>query len=224
MPPPYATLARERESLCPAPSLRENPVNVEREKPLKSMSRRRPRRCLLRVLQAALLWLSAFAATADETWILVDTQAQTLDLMDDERPLLHIERIAIGRGGVARDRARGDARTPLGRFRVAWLNPNSRFRQFIGLDYPRWEQVERAYREGVIDARQRERFRRARFEGRPPPQDTPLGGHIGIHGLGAADPQLHDIANWTEGCVAVTNGQIDRLLPYVRIGMTVVIR
>jgi hypothetical protein len=51
-----------------------------------------------------------------------------------------------------------------------------------------------------------------------------LGGQIGIHGLGRADPRLHEMADWTRGCVAVTNEQIDILRRHVYIGMAVVIR
>ena len=42
--------------------------------------------------------------------------------------------------------------------------------------------------------------------------------------LGDANPDLHEIANWTEGCVALTNEQIDQLKTHVYIGMPVIIR
>jgi len=172
---------------------------------------------------ALLLCLPAVGLSGD-IWVLVDTRTHTLEVYDGERVIERYERIAVGRGGIGRDRQKGDMRTPLGRFRVAWFNPHSRFRFFIGLDYPRREHVERAFREGVIDEGDRRRFRQAFYHNRRPPQDTPLGGFIGIHGLGRADPGLHDIADWTEGCVAVTNEQIDRLKGYVEIGTPVIIR
>lgn len=169
-----------------------------------------------------LLWMGP--AKAEDAWILVDTEALTLDVFDGHDRLARFEGISIGRGGAGRDRSLGDQRTPLGKFRVAWLNPNSRFRFFIGLDYPSRPQVERAFRHGLINERDHRRFLRAFFNNRPPPQNTELGGHIGIHGLGRANPDLHKIANWTEGCVALTNEQIDRLKAHVRIGMPVIIR
>ena len=49
-----------------------------------------------------------------------------------------------------------------------------------------------------------------------PPQYTPLGGLIEIHGLGAG-------ADWTLGCVAVENDVIDALWPWVRVGQEVTI-
>ena len=60
--------------------------------------------------------------------------------------------------------------------------------------------------------------------GRPPPQDTALGGYIGIHGVGAGDPAVHEDFNWTEGCVALTDAQIDALLRHITVGTAVEIR
>ena len=57
-----------------------------------------------------------------------------------------------------------------------------------------------------------------------PPQQTALGGHIGIHGIGAGDPRIHEDFNWTSGCIALTNAQIDDLAGWVRLGMRVVVR
>jgi murein L,D-transpeptidase YafK len=155
---------------------------------------------------------------------LIDTEALTLSVMDDKRETLRIESIAIGQGGAAYDRVQGDRTTPKGRFKVAWFNPKSRFHYFIGLDYPRREQVDRAFQHGRIKQVTRERLLRAIYAGHKVPQDTVLGGYLGIHGLGGANAQLHAIANWTEGCVAVTDEQIEQIRRRVTIGTPVVIR
>jgi murein L,D-transpeptidase YafK len=176
------------------------------------------------VLLLALVAPTQGRAEGREIWLLVDTQVLTLEVKAGDQTLARFEGIAIGRGGVAKDRVKGDQKTPLGKFRVAWLNPNSRYHYFIGLDYPQRTQVDRAFRKGVLDEVQHSRLLRSLYEGGVPLQNSPLGGQIGIHGLGRADPQLHELSNWTEGCVALTNEQIDRLRDYVRIGMTVLIR
>lgn len=168
--------------------------------------------------------LSPSAVGSAETWLLVDTEKLTLSVFDGERKIQEFDHISIGRGGAGRDRVKGDQRTPLGSYRVAWLNPASRFRFFIGLDYPKRAQVERAFERGDIDTDERKRILDALYQAKVPPQNTALGGRIGIHGLGNSDPKLHAMANWTQGCMALTNKQIDRLRPYVRIGMPVVIR
>ena len=69
-----------------------------------------------------------------------------------------------------------------------------------------------------------ERIALAEWQGRPPPHDTPLGGMIGIHGIGRGSLKVHRDFNWTEGCVALDNQQIHALARYVRVGMRVIIR
>ena len=59
-----------------------------------------------------------------------------------------------------------------------------------------------------------------------PPQNTALGGAIGIHGIGPETPEklhIHEHLNWTEGCIALRNNEIHELRPYVGIGTRVVI-
>jgi murein L,D-transpeptidase YafK len=178
---------------------------------------------LPRLLLLILLFLP-LSVLGSERWLLVDTDKHTLQLFDGENEVFNFEGIAIGRGGPGYYRLKGDERTPKGKFRVAWLNPNSGFRFFIGLDYPQRSHAKRALENGDIDESQKKRIDRAIYRGKLPPQNTPLGGQIGIHGLGRGDPKLHAMSDWTRGCVAVTNEQIDRLRKHVYIGMAVVIR
>lgn len=67
-------------------------------------------------------------------------------------------------------------------------------------------------------------IRRAHKRGEVPPQNTGLGGLIGIHGIGAGDADMHREYNWTNGCVALTNEEIDRLVEWVDVGTLVEIR
>ena len=53
---------------------------------------------------------------------------------------------------------------------------------------------------------------------------TALGGQLGIHGLGVGDAEIHRAYNWTRGCVALEDWQIDELRPWLRVGMPVEIR
>jgi hypothetical protein len=64
----------------------------------------------------------------------------------------------------------------------------------------------------------------ALLRGETPPQDTPLGGHIGIHGIGSGDPLIHEAFNWTKGCIALTNKQIEQLVSLVPLGTKVIIK
>lgn len=159
-----------------------------------------------------------------QPWLLVDTRADTLAVMIGDNPMEIFANIAIGTGGAGIKQRRGDEITPLGVFRIGWVNPYSRFKLFFGLDYPNLEYAGRAYREGRIDRLTYERIRAALEVGHTPPQDTPLGGQIGIHGIGAGDPAIHSRFNWTAGCVALNNWQIERLAQWIQVGTRVEIR
>ncbi|MBZ9559112.1 L,D-transpeptidase [Halomonas coralii] len=52
---------------------------------------------------------------------------------------------------------------------------------------------------------------------------TSLGGYIGIHGLGGRSPYLNRRMDWTDGCLAVTDAEIDKLSRWVKVGTQVVI-
>lgn len=174
------------------------------------------------ILLGCLLLLCA--SVSAEPWVLVDTRADKLTVIDENGPLEVFDNIALGVRGAARKHRRGDETTPVGSFKVTHFNPASRFHLFIGLDYPNLEHAQIAYWEKRIDQKTYERIISAIKSGKPPPQDTPLGGYIGIHGVGAGDPRVHANFNWTNGCVAVSNEQIVRLAKWIKIGTRVEIR
>ncbi|MEE4377737.1 MAG: L,D-transpeptidase [Candidatus Competibacteraceae bacterium] len=159
-----------------------------------------------------------------EPWLLVDAKADTLTVMKGNRTLEVFDNIALGIRGAGIKHQRGDEITPVGTFRVGWVNPRSRFKLFFGLDYPNREYADRAYQQGRINTATYSRIINALEQGKTPPQNTPLGGQIGIHGVGAGDPEVHEYFNWTAGCIALDNAQIERLAKWVRIGTQVKIR
>lgn len=188
-----------------------------------------PRRWLRICVAAWLAWLLATPAwpqtphESEEIWVEVDTGHLVLRVMRGDQVLETFADIAIGRYGTTRDKRRLDGRTPLGEFRISRINNRSPFRRFYGFDYPRMEQAERALQAGDLEPSTFVAIRDAIRNGDPPPQNTVLGGYLGIHGLGAGDPEVHENYNWTNGCIALTNGQIDRLAAWLRIGTRVVV-
>ena len=172
----------------------------------------------------ALLWLSTPVHADGDYWVLVDSRRYTLSVFEGSRPIQTFRNIALGHGGVARNRRSGDGKTPIGTYFVAWINHDSRFRLFFGLDYPNDGQIEEAYVDGAIDGHTYFDLRSARAHHQLPSQETVLGGNIGIHGLGDRSPEFHRRYNWTEGCIALTNEQIDQLAAWVDLGTMVVIR
>ena len=164
-------------------------------------------------------------AAERKPWIEVDTQALTLTVFSaGNHVLARFDNIAIGSGGVSDMHRRGDETTPLGVFHVAWIDRRSRFTTFYGLDYPSASVAHRAFSEGIISRAELDAVIAAFQHHRIPPQNTPLGGRLGIHGIGHGDPRIQQAFNWTDGCVALSNKQIRQLSRWVQVGTRVVIR
>jgi lipoprotein-anchoring transpeptidase ErfK/SrfK len=179
------------------------------------------------LLAAWILWclsgpFSPLAAA--ELWIDIDTAARRLAVMDGDATVRVFENISVGRNGVSTERVVEDRTTPLGSYRVRRINRESRFRIYFGFDYPNLEQAQRAFRAGRISYDQLKAIRRAHYLEREPPSDTPLGGQIGIHGIGNGDSGIHEDFDWTDGCIAVTNEEVDELAQWLRLGTRVEVR
>jgi murein L,D-transpeptidase YafK len=173
-----------------------------------------------------LFWANASVALAvtEDLWLLVETQPRVLKVMAGDEAKEIFTRIAIGRKGAGFEKARNDDKTPLGEYRIGWINQNSKYHRFFGFTYPNIDNAKRAYSQGIIGDYTFKAIMRAGLYAGVPPQNTPLGGQIGIHGLGSANPAVHESFDWTHGCIAMTNQQVDRLSQWVRKGMLVVIR
>jgi len=177
------------------------------------------------ILAGLLLLLPAvFEVAAGGVRIFIDTDKRTLQVLEGGRVVATFNGIAIGRYGKTYFKTRGDNKTPLGNFRIGWIGKESRYHRFLGLSYPDMEAADRALVDGRIDEAQWQEIRRAVQAGKTPSQHTPLGGNIGIHGVGSGDLEVHREYNWTNGCVALTNEQIDILAQWAKIGTPVEIR
>ena len=113
-------------------------------------------------------------------------------------------KVALGSGGLAPKQKEGDARTPEGHYTIDSRNEASHYHKALHISYPSAADRQRAAKLGVAP-----------------------GGAIMIHGLpnglgwaGAAH-RMHD---WTLGCVAVTDDEIDEIWQMVPIGTPVEIR
>ena len=167
---------------------------------------------------------AAFAVAAGDVHIFIDTDKRTLQVLEGDRVVATFTGIAIGRYGKTYFKTRGDNKTPLGNFRIGWIGKETRYHRFLGLTYPDMAAADRALVDGRIDEAQWQEIRRAVQAGKTPPQYTPLGGNIGIHGVGSGDLEVHREYNWTNGCVALTNAQIEILAQWAHIGTPVEIR
>jgi len=173
---------------------------------------------------AAVLLLLSGTVPAGSIRVVVDTGAETLTVLRAGKAVKIFRDIAIGRYGATYFKVQGDNKTPLGTYRVGWINRHSRYYTFLGLTYPDLPAADRALQGGRINDDQWRDIRRAHRQGETPSQSTPLGGYIGIHGLGEGDIEVHQQYNWTNGCVALTNTQLKELLRWVSVGTEVEIR
>ena len=111
-------------------------------------------------------------------------------------------RVALGRGGLAPKLRRGDGRTPEGTYKIDSRNPASKYYRALHISYPDHSDAERARRLGFN-----------------------AGGDIEIHGVGRnydwITPDKHRMSDWTEGCIAVTNREIDEIWMLVPDGTPV---
>ena len=188
----------------------------------------------LQVVLLPALVLVPWAAVADHI-LLADTEPPySIEISKGKREMLVlrlgkvVRRYTVSSGSKPGDKLRrGDKRTPVGRYTVREVRPSDRYSVFMHLDYPGMHDAAEAYHEGRIDAAEYNAFRHAHANGKLPPQDTLLGGQIGIHGLGSEDKVLgdyHEHYDWTKGCVAVTDDIIEELeRHYVRPGTVVTI-
>lgn len=135
-------------------------------------------------------------------------------------------KIAHGKGRGRTKRIRGDSITPVGSYRITHFKPDSKFHFFMHIDYPNLLDAWYGYKNKLINSKEFKAIATAINNKTLPPQDTALGGYIGIHGLGEVTEeklQIHRIHNWTDGCVALRNDEVNELARYVSIGTKVTI-
>jgi len=124
--------------------------------------------------------------------------------------------IALGSAPDGDKEVEGDGRTPEGEFYVFTKNSESKFHLSLGVSYPSKEDAERGFAAGLIGETDHDEIVMAIVKGNMPPQKTALGGEIYIHG--------GDIErDWTEGCVAMRNEEIEDLFDVIPVGTRVTI-
>lgn len=164
-------------------------------------------------------------AFGDSVDIVINKSSQELAVKQGDRIIKRFH-VATGKGGEGTKRVQGDKKTPVGVYRIIDLKENSKFYLFMQLDYPNLLDAWYGYKNNIISAGEFKKITYAYKNDNKPPQDTPLGGYIGIHGIGEENDQkmqIHNGYNWTNGCIALTNEQIEELKKYVSIGTKVII-
>jgi murein L,D-transpeptidase YafK len=135
--------------------------------------------------------------------------------------ILKSYKVALGSGGAGGKIQEGDSRTPLGQYLITEVRDSERFHLFMGLNYPNIKDAKRALTSKLITRRDYRAVLDAHIFGRNPPQNLILGGAIGIHGIGTETKKkinIHQNIDWTEGCIALRNDEVDELSSYVSVG------
>jgi len=158
------------------------------------------------------------ATPASNLRIEVNITEMSLTVWAGNKALQHYRHISIGSGGVSNVHYQGDESTPVGEYTVLWINRDSPFDTFIALNYPTRQHADIALQAGKLSLYEYQSIAQASRLQQRPPFNTPLGGRIGIHGIGLGDPRVHEVANWTNGCVALTNAEVRELSQWVHIG------
>lgn len=150
--------------------------------------------------------------TAGVAKLTVYKSARCLELSCGGRIVARV-RAALGRGAGPK-RAEGDGRTPEGVYAVCVRNEKSKYHLSLFISYPNGEDAKRGLEAGLIGAADCERIAAADRQGIRPPWDTPLGGEIMIHGGGSH-------RDWTAGCIALDDGDMDFVWKHAGIGTVV---
>jgi hypothetical protein len=104
-------------------------------------------------------------------------------------------RIGLGFSPTGHKEVEGDGRTPEGWYATS-DKPWSSFDDAIAIHYPNAADADDALQGGRISRRQRDLVREATAKRDVPPQRTPMGGAVLIHGGGSS-------SDWTLGCIAL---------------------
>ena len=135
--------------------------------------------------------------------VLVVKSERKLVLLAQGRPLKEY-RVALGRNPFGPKTQEGDGRTPEGNYVIDYRKADSSFHRALHISYPNRHEENQAKARGV-DA----------------------GGLIMIHGIrnGAGlVGRLHRLSDWTNGCIAVTNAEIEEIWAAVPDGTPIEIR
>lgn len=163
-------------------------------------------------------------ADAGHTAILVEKSQRRLTVFYEGKELKSYP-CAFGVNPDGDKQERGDNRTPEGRF---FITDKERLgnhpylgRTWLGLSYPDVGHAERGLQAQRISYGEYRSIVEANQHRSLPPQDTLLGGWIGIHG--GRDEATRAGTDWTEGCIAMVDSDLEEIYPYVAYGTAVVV-
>ena len=170
------------------------------------MVKKRNAAAIFMVVTVLVSWIhagSGAASTRGVDKVLVIKSQRRLMLLKDGEIIKSYE-IALGKDPAGRKTHQGDKKTPEGSYVLDRRNPYSKFHRSIHISYPNRADMEHARSCGVSP-----------------------GGDVMIHGLPRGTERmgdLHTMIDWTNGCIAVSNEQMDEIWQLVAVGTPIEIR
>ena len=143
--------------------------------------------------------------------VLIEKEKRCLSVFSaDGQRLLHC-RAALGKRPLGHKQCEGDGKTPEGDYFVCLKREKGKYGLSLGISYPSLTDAKNAVSDGRLDETLLHLFEEAERETKRPPWGTALGGEIYIH-AGGSD------RDWTAGCVALDEGDMEQLFQLIQHG------
>ena len=137
------------------------------------------------------------------TFVVIEKSKRLLSLYSGNT-LLKKYKVSLGRVPLGHKIQEGDYRTPEGLYRIDYRKSDSGYHKALHISYPNETDIEAARRQGVSP-----------------------GGAIMVHGMRNGFGwvgNLHQLVDWTAGCIAVTNWEIDEIWQAVQEGTPIEVK
>jgi len=132
-------------------------------------------------------------------------KSKRIMLLMNNGDILKAYRVSLGKHPVGHKSRQGDQRTPEGIYVIDSRIPESKFYLALHISYPNDSDMKNAQKLGVEPGRD------IMIHGLP-------------NGLGKRVGKLHRLTDWTDGCIAVTNPEMEEIWQLVSDGTTIEIR
>jgi len=145
---------------------------------------------------------SALVVKADK---IVVIKSKRVALLMNNGEIIKAYRVSLGKQPIGRKSRQGDQKTPEGTYIIDSRIADSKFYLALHISYPNDSDIKCAQRAGIDPGRD------IMIHGLP-------------NGLGKKVGKFHRLSDWTDGCIAVTNSEMDEIWELVPDGITIEIK
>jgi len=164
-----------------------------------------------------------YAEAVYSKYVVIDKGLHRLYLYRDGK-VIESFAVSLGVDSISPKSRRGDKSTPEGCYYVTYKKNNSRFHKFLGLSYPNKVDAWLGLRKRLISLSEYRIIANAISTRGLPPVCTSLGSGVGIHGGGVYRKRGKSrMRDWTEGCIAVNDKDMDVIYSFNDVGDIVII-